>query len=205
MGRALQARPGLAALFMTWLIIGIQSFGGGSSTFYLIHQTCLDRGWLTEDEFLRVWALAQITPGINLLKLTVMVGYRLRGWGGLIISVAGLLVPSAAVTILMTAGFATIRSLPAVQAVMKGILPATIGLSLAMGIQMAQPLFARAYQEGRTRLAAHLFILLGAALLLMLTGISPVVILALAGAVAVLLLGLLPIAAPRQPADEGAS
>ena len=31
--------------------MGIQSFGGGSSTLYLIHQTCIDRGWLGEDEF----------------------------------------------------------------------------------------------------------------------------------------------------------
>ncbi len=196
---------GLASLFMTWLIIGIQSFGGGSSTFYLIHQACIDRDWMNEDEFLRIWALAQITPGINLLKLTVMIGYRLRGGLGLIAAMTGLLVPSATVTVLMTAGFATIRTIPQVQAVMKGVLPATIGLSLAMAVQMAQPLLSRAHQEGRARLAAHVLVLVGAALLLMLTRISPVVILFLAGTAAMLSLGVMPVSATAQPVDEGAA
>ncbi len=200
-----KTQTGLASLFTMWLVIGIQSFGGGSSTFYLIHQACIERGWMDEDEFLRVWALAQITPGINLLKLTVMIGYRLRGWLGVVMAMTGLLVPSATVTVLMTAGFATIRTMPQVQAVMKGVLPATIGLSLAMAVQMAQPLLSRAHQEGRARLAAHVFVLAGAALLLMLTRISPVVILGLAGAAAMLLLGVMPVSAGGPSVDEGAA
>jgi chromate transporter len=195
-----QPRPGLADLFMTCLILGIQSFGGGSSTFFLIHQTCIERKWLDEDEFLRAWALAQIAPGINLVKLTVMIGYHLRGWPGVLAATAGLLLPSALVTVLMTAGFATIRSLPIIQAMLKGVLPATIGLSLAMGAQMAQPLFSRAFHEGRARVGAHLFILLGAALIMALTGISPVFTLLLAGAVAAMLFAVIP--AKRPQSDE---
>jgi chromate transporter len=197
-----QARPGLGEILATWLIFGIQSFGGGSSTFYLIHKACIERGWLNEDEFVRAWALAQMAPGINLLKLTVMIGYQLRGWPGLVLASAGLLLPSAVLTILMTAGFATIRTMPLVQAVMKGILPAAIGLSLANAVQMAQPLFSRAQQEGRARLGAHLFILLGAALLMTLTSISPIVILLLAGAAAALLLAVFSVSALPQPEEK---
>ncbi len=149
-------RPSLWHIFRTWLAIGIQSFGGGSSTFFLIHQVCIHRGWLTEDEFVRTWALSQISPGINLVKLTVLVAHRLRGWPGLLAGLAGLLLPSALVTVLMTAGFTLIRGQPLVQAAMRGILPATIGLSLAMAFQMGQPLFTRAYKEGILRLGGHL-------------------------------------------------
>ncbi len=187
-----KARPSLAEIFGTWLIFGIQSFGGGSSTFYLIHEACIKHGWLNEEEFVRAWALAQIAPGINLIKLTVMITYELRGWPGLIVAVAGLMVPSAAVTVVMTAGFETIRSVPLVQAMMKGILPAAIGLSLAMGAQMAQPLFSRARQEGNARVAAHLLILLAAAVVFGLSGVSPVFVLLLAGVAAVVLLALVP-------------
>jgi chromate transporter len=122
--------PNLAGIFTDWLLIGIQSFGGGSSTFILIHQVAIKRGWLTEDEFIRAWALAQIAPGINLLKLTAMIGYRLGGWPGLFAAMGGLLLPSAAVTVLMTAGFATIRTLPWIQAILKGILHTTFPGSL---------------------------------------------------------------------------
>ncbi len=186
-------RPTPWEIFTTWMILGIQSFGGGTSTFYLIHQVCVDRGWLDEDEFVRTWALAQISPGINLLKLTVLIGHKMCGWPGLIAGVTGLLLPSATVTILMTAGFSAIRGQPLVQAAMKGILPATIGLSLSMGVQMGQPLLVRAHREGPLRLSANLLILVGAGLLLAFTSISPVVVLLLAGGAAILLMAVIPV------------
>lgn len=194
--------PALWELFTTWLLMGIQSFGGGSSTFLLIHQTCIGRCWLNEEEFTRAWALAQIAPGINLVKLTAMIGYRLRGWSGLLAAMSGLLLPSGLVTVLMTAGFSNIRSQPLVQAAMKGILPATIGLMLAMGIKMAQPLLHRAYQEGWARLSTHLTVLTGAALLLGVSNISPITVLLLAGFVTALLLAIVPIDKQRNAKVE---
>jgi chromate transporter len=186
-------RPGLGEIFLIWISLGIQSFGGGSSTFYLIHQACIERGWLDEEEFVRDWALAQISPGINLVKLTALVGFQLRGWQGVVMAMSGLLLPSAAITALMTAGFSTIRSQPLVQAAMRGILPATIGLSLAMGVQMAQPVLARARQEGGVRLGAHILIIVGAAGLLAVANVSPVAVLFLAGVAAILLMAIFPI------------
>lgn len=185
--------PSLWTIFRTWLLIGIQSFGGGSPTLYLINQACLRNGWLDQDEFVRSWGLVQIAPGINLVKMTALLGYQLRGWPGLIAAITGMLLPSAAVTVLMTAGFSAVRGQPLVQAAMKGILPATIGLSLAMGVQMVQPLLIQAHQEGPARLGANLFILVGAALLLGLGGASPVVVLLLSGGLTILLLALLPV------------
>ncbi len=196
-------RPSLWELFSTWFTTGIQSFGGGSATFYLIHQVCISRGWVDEDEFIRAWSLAQISPGINLLKLTILIGYHLRGWPGLLAGVAGLLAPSAALTMLMTAGFSVIRSQPVVEAALRGVLPATIGLSLAMGVQMAQPLLMRAHREGRARLSVHVLIGTGAALLLAFTSISPVVVLLLAGAVTMFLLAVVPVREAR-PAEKEA-
>jgi chromate transporter len=196
--------PSLWELFITFLFLGIQSFGGGTSTFIMIHQTSVKRGWLSEEEFVRDYALSQIAPGINLLKLTILIGNRLRGRSGLVVSLIGLLVPSAAVTALMTAGFSAIRSQPIVQAAMKGILPATIGLSLAMGVQMAAPLLSGAYKEGPVRLGANIVIVALAALLMAFTNISPILVLLLAGAATVLLLALLPVQT-KLPLEEDAS
>ena len=187
-----KADSNLSGLFVDWLLIGLQSFGGGSSTFILIHQIAMKRRWLTEEEFVRAWALVQIAPGINLLKLTVMIGYRLGGWLGVVAAMSGLLLPSAIVTVLMTAGFTTIREITWVQSMTKGILPAAIGLSLAMGAQMAQPIFSRARKEGAFRLGAHFVILIGAALLLCIAQLSPVIVLLIAGIAAIILLGIIP-------------
>ncbi len=184
-------RPSLRDLLLIWFSLGLQSFGGGSSTFYLIHETSLRRGWLDEAGFMRAWALAQIAPGINLAKLTILIGYELRGWPGVVVSLTGLLLPSAIVTALMTAGFTLIRESPDVRAALRGLLPATIGLSLAMAYQMAFPLLRQAQREGGANLALHVAILIGSALLLALAGLSPLAILAVAGASAVVLLALL--------------
>ncbi len=176
-------RPSLWQIFSTMLVLGVQSFGGGSATFLLLNRACIDRGWLDEDEFIRAWSLAQLSPGINLVKLTVLIGYHLRGVPGLVAAMTGLLLPSGGITVLMTAGYASIRSQPLVQAAMKGVLPATIGLSLAMASQTALPLIHHARSEGKTRLAAQVAVMTGSAVLLALTSLSPVIVLLLAGLV----------------------
>lgn len=153
---------------------------------------------------MRAWALAQISPGINLIKLTVLVGHGLRGWAGILAAVSGLLLPSGLVTVLMTAGYGAIREQPLVAAAMRGVLPATIGLSLAMSIQMARPIARLAHQEGPARLIAHLVILAGAALLMGSGTVSPVVLILGTGGVTLLALRAVP-ARPgggREGADD---
>jgi chromate transporter len=181
--------PRLLDILMTWFSIGIQSFGGGSTTLYLIRDACISRGWLTEAEFAKDWALVQISPGINLIKITAVIGHQLRGWPGLLAAIAGLLLPSATITVLMTAGFTIIRDWPFVKAAMRGVIPATIGISVGLGIQMAQAPLSRARRDGRVSVVVQLALLAGSALLLALAHASPVIVLALAGISGMLLLG----------------
>ena len=96
----IRPHAGLWQLFATYFWIGIQSFGGGSATLYLMRQACLTRGWLDEVEFTRAWALVQIAPGINLIKMAALIGRELRGWPGVVAAVAGLVLPSGCVTAL---------------------------------------------------------------------------------------------------------
>jgi chromate transporter len=163
------------------LLIGLQSFGGGSSTLGLIHQLAVKRNWLSEAEFAQTWALVQMAPGINIIKLVILIGYRLRGWVGAMAATCGLLLPSSTVTVLMTAGYASIRTLPWIQAMLQGILPAVIGISLATGILMVYPLLRHAYRDGWARVGVHLFILLGAAVLIGVVRLSPLIIFFCAG------------------------
>jgi len=192
----------LAKIFWTFFSIGLQSFGGGASTFLLIREACLRNGWMDEETFVRSWALSQISPGINLLKLTVLIGHRLHGWAGIPIAVLGLMLPSGGITALMTAGFALVREQPLVRAALKGILPATIGLSIAMGIQMAQPLFSRARREGPAQVGLSGLILVGAAWLMGGWNLSPLLVLLLAGGAAAALFALLPARAVVEKAVE---
>jgi chromate transporter len=183
---------GLWKLFAIWLGLGAQSFGGGASTLILIHQACSHYGWMDEEQFVRAWALSQISPGINLAKLTIIIGFHLRRWVGLAICLAGLMLPSAVVTVLMTAGYAALRDNQFMQAAMRGIQPATIGLSFTMGFQMIQSIFGAAYQEGRARFGIHILLLTGGIVLAFFGTLSPIVVIAVVGTATVISLLIIP-------------
>jgi chromate transporter len=137
------------ALLRVWAGIGLQSFGGGASTQLLIRRAFVERrDWVTADELARMWNLCLFTPGINLVALTVLIGRRLGGARGIVASLAGLLLPSAAVTCGLAAGFVRVQQSNAVHAVLRGVIPATAGIMLVVGIGFAQPLMRRASREG---------------------------------------------------------
>ncbi|HEY7357695.1 MAG TPA: chromate transporter, partial [Ktedonobacterales bacterium] len=87
--RVQDPRPGTWQLFSIWARIGLQSFGGGASTTLLIQRVFIDkRRWLSMEEFLHLWNLCLLTPGINLLALTILLGKKLGGIPGIIASLA---------------------------------------------------------------------------------------------------------------------
>jgi chromate transporter len=153
-------KPGLWPLFRIWASIGLQSFGGGASTTLLIQREFIEkRGWLTIEEFARLWNLSIFTPGINLVALTVLIGRKLGGIWGIVISLAGLLLPSATITCLLAAGFTLVQHIPAVQAILRGVIPATGGIMLLVGLNFARPLLINAYKEGMIRLLISIVVI----------------------------------------------
>lgn len=101
-----------------------------------------------------------MSPGINLLGLTILIGRKLGGARGIIVSLAGLLVPSATITCLLTAGFLSVEHFPAAQAMLRGVVPATAGIMLVVGLKYAQPLLKEIKAEGYLRLSMSLIIVL---------------------------------------------
>ena len=127
-------------LFQHWFRIGTQSFGGGVATQFLIHKTFVrDTDWLSDDEFLSMFAMCQIVPGINLFALTILIGRKLAGSAGVMASLAGFLLPSVSITILMTALYANFKNSPIMRAALRGMTPVVVALGLAMCWRLAKP------------------------------------------------------------------
>lgn len=159
------ATPSPRAFFLTWLRLGAQSFGGGSATLFLIRRAVVEEmKWVTEEEFTRYWAISQMTPGINLLCITILVGRQVAGAMGVFLSLLGLLLPSISITVLMTAGYTSIQQLEIVKSALRGIVPGTIGLSILMTYQLARPILAESRREGRMSLMASCLIIMGSLL-----------------------------------------
>jgi chromate transporter len=170
--------PSAWRLFRIWTLIGLQSFGGGASTTLLIQRTFIDKYKLmTIEDFTHFWALCVMTPGINLVALTVLIGRKFGGTRGIIASLAGLLIPSATITCLLAAGFKLIQNSLAVQAVLHGIIPATAGVMLLVGLNFAQPLLIQAYKEGLLRLIISAAIILACATTIIVFHISVIPVL----------------------------
>lgn len=159
------SQPPSRAFFLLWLSLGLQSFGGGLATLALIRRAAVDeQQWLTEAEFAHDWSLVQIAPGINLLALTILLGRRAAGVRGIALALLGLLLPSAAVTVLLTAAYQQVQNAPLVRDALHGIIPATVGLGLVTAWQIARPTLAQARRLGWGSHLLSLSLLLGSAL-----------------------------------------
>jgi chromate transporter len=160
---------------LIWLNIGIQSFGGGAATLYLIRREAVERhGWLSDEEYTRYWGICQIAPGINILGLVILIGWQVSGALGVALALGGLLLPSAAITIMLTAMYSRVEQVPLVQAALSGVVPATAGLGLLLAVGMLRPLLSASRREGRASLAVALALLAGSVLVVAQTS-TPVV------------------------------
>ncbi len=159
--KSLHSDLGAWTLFRIWTSIGLQSFGGGASTTLLIQQAFTEKhNYLTTEELVHFWNLCIPTPGINLVALTILIGKRLGGGWGVVVSLIGLLLPSALITCMLTAIFQQIEHLAAVQAVIRGIVPATGAVMFLVGVNFARPLLHRSYKAGALPLLASCIVIL---------------------------------------------
>lgn len=170
-------KPGKWQLFRIWASIGLQSFGGGASTTFLIQRAFIERHkWLSMEEFAHLWNLCILTPGINLVALTVLIGRKLGGAWGIVVSLAGLLLPSATITCLLAATFKQVEHVAAVQAALRGVIPATGGIMLLVGLNFARPLIRRSYKEGKLYLLASSVLMFACALAVIFLKLSVVLV-----------------------------
>ena len=166
-----------------WLVLGLQSFGGGATTLTLIRRAVVEQGWLSETEFTRDWAIVQIAPGINLLGLTILIGRKVAGAKGVALALLGLLLPSVTLTILLTALYERIQHLQVVQAALLGVIPATVGLGLLTTVQIARPLMVASIREGKGSFLLSGILLLGSGMAVTWWHWPVILVLCVAGAV----------------------
>ncbi|MFI5274244.1 MAG: chromate transporter [Ktedonobacterales bacterium] len=179
--------PGARQLFGIWAGIGLQSFGGGASTNLLIQRTFIERRrWLSIEEFTRLWNLCQLTPGINLIAVTILIGKKLGGTRGIVASLAGLLLPSAAITCLLAAVFLRVEHAAVVKEVLRGVVPATAGIMAMVTVNFMRPLIRDRHSVGRFYLWAAGALAIVLALAIIALNISAIVVVLSAAGLGVL-------------------
>src|SRR3954463_16746935 len=92
----------LTDLFVSMTLLALQGFGG---VLAVVQRELVERKrWMTRDEFVEEWAVAQIMPGPNVVNLALMIGGRYFGLRGALVALAGML--SAPLVVVLLLGFA---------------------------------------------------------------------------------------------------
>jgi chromate transporter len=135
--------PTALQLFLIFSRIGLTSFGGGLSGWFM-REFVHDRHWLTEEEFLNGLALSQALPGVNVKNLAIWIGHCLLGWRGALAGFCGIIFPSAVVVVILGALLSAIAGFPLTHIALTGAAAGAIGLSLSMAITAVRRLPRRA-------------------------------------------------------------
>ena len=141
----------------------------------LIQREVVDRrGWIDEEEFLNMIALAQAAPGIIAVNSAIFIGWRIGGWRGVAGAVLGAVLPSFVIILLIAMVFSEWKELPAVEAAFKGIRPAVVALIAAPLVKLAKGALKAKGEGLKAKGYWPLLISLAAALLIWLGHVNPV-------------------------------
>lgn len=89
-------------LFLSFLKIGLFGFGGGLAILSLIQHEVESHGWMTQEEFVDIVAVSQVTPGPIGINCATYVGYTATGsvWGSLL-ATSAIVLPSLVIMLLI--------------------------------------------------------------------------------------------------------
>ena len=135
---ALERPQSLWDLFWAFSALALQGFGG---VLAIVQRDLVERKrWLTREEFVEEWAVAQILPGPNVINLSLMLGDRYFGMRGAFVALAGMLTFPLVAILALAALFAGIADMPAAQGALRGMGAVAAGLIAATGLRLVSAL-----------------------------------------------------------------
>ncbi len=81
-------------LFISFFKIGLFGFGGGLAILSLIQMEVEQNGWMTQQEFVDIVAVSQVTPGPIGINCATYVGYTAAGFWGSVLATSAIILPS---------------------------------------------------------------------------------------------------------------
>lgn len=138
-GAAALRRPAsLADLFVSMTLLALQGFGG---VLAVVQRELVEKKhWISREEFVEEWAVAQIMPGPNVVNLALMIGHRYFGLRGALVSVAGMLCFPLLVILVLAVLYSELGANPHVAGALRGMGAVAAGLIAATGLKLVAAL-----------------------------------------------------------------
>ena len=124
----------LSDLFLSFTFLALQGFGG---VLAVVQRELVEKKrWMTREEFIEDWAVAQIMPGPNVVNLSLMIGGRYFGLKGAMAALAGMLTVPLILVLLLALVYAQFADHPGVAGALRGMGAVAAGLIAATGLKL---------------------------------------------------------------------
>ena len=124
-------------LFLSFLQVGMFSFGGGYAALPLIQgQVVKTHSWLSMSEFTDLITISQMTPGPIAVNSATFVGEKIAGIPGALCATAGYILPSCIIVTVIAKIYLKWRNMELFQGVLGSLRPAVVALIASAGISI---------------------------------------------------------------------
>lgn len=123
-------------LFLTFLEVGLFSFGGAYAAIPLIRDVVLEHAWMSDEQIAYIIAVSESTPGPIMVNMATYVGNTQGGVFGAFLATLGVVLPAFVIILLIMVLLQNLLKNKYFQAVLQGLKACVIGIILATGLHM---------------------------------------------------------------------
>jgi chromate transporter len=128
----------LTDLFVSFTLLALQGFGG---VLAVVQRELVEKKrWLSQEEFIEDWSVAQIMPGPNVINLALIVGSRYFGLKGAVVGLAGMMAVPLVLVLTLALIYSQFADHPGVAGALRGMGAVASGLILATGMKLISAL-----------------------------------------------------------------
>ena len=126
----------LLELFYVFFFIGLFTIGGGYAMIPMIKDEVVTRGWMTMEELLNFFAIAESTPGPFAVNTATMVGFSQAGIVGAIVATLSVVLPSFIIILIIAKYITNFLKYKQVKWALDGVKPIVVGLIVGVVLNL---------------------------------------------------------------------
>ena len=124
-------------IFLSFLQIGLFSFGGGYAALPLIQGQVVElHHWLSMEEFTDLITISQMTPGPIAINSATFVGIKIAGILGSVIATLGCVLPSCIIVTLLAKIYLKYKNMSVLQKVLSSLRPGVVAMIASAGVSI---------------------------------------------------------------------
>src|SRR5665213_2722044 len=128
----------LYALFGYFALLSLFAVGGANAAIPEMHRVAVDvMHWMTDRQFADMFAIAQISPGPNVIVVT-LIGYHVAGLTGAAVATVGMCGPTCCMAFFVARVWDRFKDAPWRTAIQAGLVPVSLGLIAASAFVLAR-------------------------------------------------------------------